>query len=302
MTGTKRSLRSALMPAVITLLGYQREFRSADRMLDGVAELLVRPETFAPPRSLSRSVRFSVRSVQGWPVYTMTPKTRLSGRRVLFAHGGAWVHQISVWHWRLLAELATATGAEFVVPIYPVAPIGTAQEVIPIVADLVEELIDEVGEEDVTVLGDSAGGTIALATAMLLRDRRIPAPRDVILIAPALDLSLTDPLIARIQPTDPWLAVPGARAAADLWRGTLPVSDPLVSPLHGSLDGLGRITVFSGTHDILNADALALDRKARATGHPLDFHHEPNLLHNYPLLPIPEGATARRAIAEVLRS
>jgi acetyl esterase/lipase len=303
MTRTKRSLRSAFMPAVITVLGYQREFRSADRMLRVVDDILVRPEPFVPPRSLDRFARLSVRHVQGWPVYTMTPKAPLSvsGHRAVYAHGGAWVHQITAWHWRLLAELVATTGTEFVVPIYPLAPIGTAETVIPAFADLLEELIAEVGDERVAILGDSAGGTVALASAMVLRDRRGVTPRDILLIAPALDLSFTDPLIARIQPSDPWLAVPGTRAAADLWRGTLPVSDPLVSPIHGSLDGLGRITLFSGTHDILNADALALVRKARATGHPLDFHQAPNMLHNHPLLPIPEGATARRAIAEVLR-
>jgi acetyl esterase/lipase len=301
MTRTKRSLRSALLPAVITLLGYQGQFRSADRMLRVVDELLVRPEPFAPPRCLDRSVRFTVGHLQGWPVYTMTPKSTLSGRRAVYAHGGAWVHQITAWHWRLLAELVAATGTEFVVPIYPLAPIGTAGTVIPAFADLLEELIAEVGDERVAILGDSAGGTIALASAMVLRDRRGATPCDLLLIAPALDLNLTDPLIARIQPTDPWLAVPGLRAAADRWRGTLPVSDPLVSPIHGSLDGLGRITLFSGTHDILNADALALVRKARATGHPLDFHQAPNMLHNHPLLPIrrerQRGARSQRFFA-----
>jgi len=282
------------------LIGYQREFRSAERTLRGARERVVRPEQFAPPRSLDRAMQFSVRHVQGWPVYTVTPRRGRSGRRALYAHGGAWVHDISYWHWRLIAGLATATGTEFVVPIYPLVPVGTAETVIPVVADLVEELTAEVGAGRVTVMGDSAGGTIALATAMLLRDRGASVPGNVVLIAPALDLSFTDPLIPRIQPKDPWLAVPGARAAAEGWRGTLPIEHPLVSPLHGSLEGLGRITLFSGTHDILNADALALARKARAVGHGLDFHSVPNMLHVYPLLPIPEGASARRVISDLL--
>jgi len=171
---------------------------------------------------------------------------------------------------------------------------------VPVVADLAGQLVDEVGAANVALLGDSAGGTIALASAMRLRDRGVPSPAEVVLISPALDLRFTDPLIPRIQPTDPWLAVPGGRAAAESWSGDLPLTDPLVSPLFGDLDGIGRITLFSGTHDILNADALALVRKARSTGHPLDYHQQPNLLHVYPLLPIPEGAAARREIAAVL--
>lgn len=287
VTRTPRSVRSTAIRSAITLLGYQREFRSAERTVGGAFERVVRPEPFAPPRFFDRSVRFSARRVQGWPVYTVTPKAGASGRRAVYAHGGAWVHEISFWHWRLLGQLADATGTEFVVPIYPLVPLGTAETVVPVFADLAEELIGEVGGEHVALLGDSAGGTIALATAMLLRDRGVPAPREVILIAPALDLSFSDPLIPRIQPTDPWLAVPGGRAAAERWRGALPISHPLVSPIYGSLEGLGRITLFSGTHDILNADALALDRRARAERHPFDFHQVPNMLHVYPLLPIP---------------
>jgi acetyl esterase/lipase len=300
MTRTKRSIRSQMVRAAIALLGYQREFRSGERMIRGAVERVVRPEPFAPPKALDRGVRISARRVEGWPVYTVIPKAGRSDRRVLYAHGGGWVHEISYWHWRLIAGLASATGAEFVVPIYPLAPVGTAETVVPVVAELAEELIAEVGPARVALMGDSAGGSIALAAAMLLRDRNVAAPRDVVLISPALDLSFTDPLIPRIQPKDPWLAVPGARAAAECWRGNRLISDPLVSPVHGSLDGLGRITMFSGSHDILYADALALERKARANGHPLDFHRVPNMLHVYPLLPIPEGATARRTIAEVL--
>jgi acetyl esterase/lipase len=300
MTRTRRSLLSALVPTAVTLLGYKREFSSAERTLALAERHVTRPEPHTPPRTIRPSVDVTLRTDMPWPVYTLTPKTGRGSGRAVYAHGGAWVHEISPFHWWLMAELAVKTGTEFTVPIYPLVPIGTAGDVVPVVADLAAALVDEVGAESVTLLGDSAGGTIALAAAMLLRDRGVPAPRDVILIAPALDLRFTDPLIARIQPSDPWLAVPGPRAAGDLWRGDLPIEDPLVSPLFGSLAGIGRITVFTGTHDITHADAVALLRKARADGHPLDFQQKPNMLHDYPLLPIPEGADARRRIADIL--
>jgi acetyl esterase/lipase len=244
----------------------------------------------------------AARRVAGWPVYTVRPKSGPVPNRALYLHGGAWVHEISPWHWRLIAELAVQASVEITVPIYPLVPTGTAGEVVPVVADLAEELLAAVGADSVTLLGDSAGGTIALAAAMLVRDRAVvPATAAVVLIAPALDLRFTDPLIPRIQPTDPWLAVPGPRAAAERWRGDLPLEHPLVSPIFGRLAGLGRITVFTGTHDITNADAHALVRRARAEAHPLDLHERANLLHDYPLHPIPEGADARRAIARVVR-
>lgn len=301
MTRTPRSIRSALLAVAVPYLGWQRELASAERTMRRATEHQLRPEPYSPPRRLDRRVRVAVRRVAGWPVYTVRPRSGQVDRRAVYTHGGAWVHEISSWHWRLVAELAISACVEVTVPIYPLVPVGTAAEVVPAVADLAEALVADVGPDRVSLLGDSAGGTIALAAAMLLRDRGGPCPAEIVLIAPSLDLRFTDPLIPVIQTKDPWLAVPGPRAAAERWRGDLPLEHPLVSPMFGGLARLGRITVFTGTHDITNADAHAVARRARQAGHPFVLHERPNLLHDYPLQPIPEGAAARRMIATLLR-
>jgi acetyl esterase/lipase len=300
VTHSRRSLRSALLTPIIRGMGGKREFSSPELTMRRAEEHLLRPESFAPPKNIDKTVRITVREVGGWPVYTVTPRDRPANRRALYAHGGAWVHEISPFHWWLVARLAVNTGTEFTVPIYPLVPRGTAAEVVPGVADLAAELVAEAGASGVVLLGDSAGGTIALAAAMLLRDRGVPAPRDIVLIAPVIDLTFSDPLIYEIEPRDPWLNVPGPKSVAELWRGDLPIDHPLVSPVNAPLDGIGRITLFSGTRDITHADAIALARKARAEGHPLDFHQRANMIHVYPLLPIPEGAEARGTIEAVL--
>ncbi|WP_406428694.1 alpha/beta hydrolase fold domain-containing protein [Streptomyces sp. NBC_00147] len=297
------SLISRAMPTVVRLRGAKKVFSSAEAVRKQALARSLRPTGYAPPPGLERTVDLAVRRVAGWPVYDVTPHgTRDSGRRAIYLHGGAYINEIAPQHWKLIAQVAVETGTRVTVPIYPLAPLATAAEVVPAVTDLAAEILGEGAHTALSLIGDSAGGGMALAVAVHLRDRGQPAPARTILISPWLDISLTDPRITLLEDRDPWLAVPGARYAGDLYRGALPIDHPHVSPLLADLTGLNPITLFSGTHDILNADARRLAARATATGVELDFHEAPEMLHVYPLLPIPEGRAARAALCAALLS
>ena len=308
------SVPARLMPLIMTVRGSKRQFSTAEATLHRMSRLQVRPAGFAPPRFLP-GVDVAVATIAGWPVYTITPRARAVPRRALYLHGGAYVFEIARQHWQLVARLAVSTATSFTVPIYPLAPAATASTIVRVATDLAETLVAEVGADRVSILGDSAGGGMALAVAMQLRDRarrdRVEGvePRQLdshgsqprtILISPWLDISGTDPQLAVIAPRDPWLAVPGSHAAGAVYRGELDEDDPRVSPIHGDLTGLGPITMLSGTRDILNADATRLVTRARSENIPLDYHEVPEMIHVWPLLPIPEARTARRVIAAAM--
>ncbi|MDP5183045.1 alpha/beta hydrolase [Blastococcus sp. BMG 814] len=292
---------SRLLPPLLRLLGFRKEFERPELLLQGVQDRLLRPVPYGPHRGLGPvEVEVDVHHATGWPVYRVLPRDRTPDRAAVYVHGGAWVNQIHPLHWRLVARLAARSGAAITVPVYPLAPVGTAATVVPQVADLIAALVDRHGAGRVTAMGDSAGGQIALSAALLLRDRGVPPLHRTVLVSPALDLTLANPEIDLVEPRDPWLARPGTRAAIELWRGELPLTDPLVSPLFGELAGLGPLTVFSGTRDITSPDTRLLVDRARAAGVPVDHHEEEGLVHVHPLLPVPEGRRARRVMAEVL--
>jgi hypothetical protein len=104
-------------------------------------------------------------------------------------------------------------------------------------------------------MGDSAGGGMTVAVALQLRDRGLAAPYRTVLISPWLDISVAAPDISALAAKDHELAPPGLVAAGELYRGEVPAEDPRVSPINGGPFGLGPITLFSGTHDILHSDA-----------------------------------------------
>ena len=290
-----------VLPLVITLRGSKRMFSSAERTLASVAKLEKNPARFEPPARITRSHTVERSDVTGWPVFTVSPRAGATNRRVVYLHGGCYVFEIDPVHWAFIAKIADEAGVTVIVPIYPLAPVGVASTVVAAAADLVASAIADVGAENVSVVGDSAGGGMALAVAMELRDRGLDPLHAIVLISPWLDVSCTDPRVAELAPRDPWLAAPGLRAAGALYQGDLTADHWRVSPINGSFEGLAPITMFSGTRDILNADAHRFAALTDAANVPITFIEAEGMLHVYPILPMPEGDEARAVIVTDIR-
>ncbi|GGN90236.1 alpha/beta hydrolase fold domain-containing protein [Nocardia rhizosphaerihabitans] len=288
-----------VVPAYLRITRANRNYVSAEAAREHVRRLSAAPLHYAPPRRL-RGVVVSKSEDRGWPVYTLTPVSGPSRGGLVYAHGGGWVGEIAPQHWHLAARLAAQLRLTVTVPIYPLIPFGTAAQVIPRFAEIVTDSHARYGPT--FVAGDSAGGQIALSTALRLRDTAGTTVPRTVLISPALDLTLENPLIAEVLPRDPWLGREGGLVFGEMWSGDLPMKDPIVSPLFGDFTGLGPLTVFTGTEDILNPDAHLLLGKARAAGVDIDFHEGHGLVHVYPLTPSREGQQARRHIVETLRA
>ena len=254
-----------------------------------------------PPWFLTLGLNVQQTQFDGMPVWTLLPQSP-SGQYVVAVHGGAYVAQISLFHWWTYADMARDTGATIVVPLYPLAPEGTAGTVVPETADFISDVIDEHGASNVSVLGDSAGGGIALAAVQELVSRGLPTPRRMVLLSPWLDATVSDPASQTIDPYDPSLDVPHLQQDGRLWAGDLDPSDPVVSPLFGSLAGLPPTAVFSGSLDLLTPETLDLQRWAADEGLTnFTFVLRNGLIHDWAIFPfIPEAITVRPQIYQGL--
>lgn len=294
------SLTSRLVPIYLRVTRAQRTYRTAEAAERRVADRTAHPQSFEPPRRMRADVTVTRSEVGGWPVFTIAPADGDVQGALVYLHGGAWVNEVAPQHWQLVAQLAAEARLRVTLPIYPLVPRGTAAEVVGGTVDLLLAARAEYGTA--SVAGDSAGGQIALSAAIALRDGHGVTLAHTVLIAPALDLSMKNPEMDVVQPSDPWLAKPGTRVFIDLWRNDLPLDDPRVSPLETELAGLGPLTVLCGTRDILHPDATLLVSKARAAGVDVAWHEGEGLVHVYPLTPTPEGRAARAEIVAVLGS
>lgn len=248
-----------------------------------------------PTAAMARDLHIALETVAGREVYRVRSKrVPQKAARVVYFHGGAYVRPITGFHWRLLAELAHATGVELVVPLYPLAPEHHGLAALAF-AQLVHAREAAQGEP-LFLMGDSAGGGLALALAAALRDQGERSAHRLVLITPWVDVELPHPDAPSIEPRDPMLAVVGARLAGQMYAGALPTSHPVVSPIHGELHGLPPMTLFVAGRDILGPDAMAFADKARTSGCEVDVRVAPDMVHVWPLLGFAE---ARSAIAEM---
>ena len=237
----------------------------------------------------------------GFPSYTLTRRGTTPSRTIVYLHGGGFVAPIDPWQVRYAARMATELEAHVVVPDYPLTPEHTWRDVHGPIVELVERLLHE--DEDVTIIGDSAGGGLALAVALAVRDRGGPQPSRLLLIAPWVDLTTSTPETYEVTETDPWLFIGKMKAYAEWWAGSADdLARPEVSPGLADLAGLPPALMFFGTRDSLAPGGRLLTRRSREAGWPLTSIEEPGLIHVYPLLPfVPEAGSAWKQTLEFLR-
>ena len=253
-----------------------------------------------PPFFVTADLNVERDSIAGLPVYVLTPPAA-TGAAVVALHGGAYVAEASLFHWELYADLARKTGATVIVADYPLIGEagGTADIVVPQTAELISKVIATRGAENTYVLGDSAGGGLALAAVQLLVASGAATPRRMVLLAPWLDATVSDAASATVD--DPLLNVPSLVRFGEQWAGELGPTHPWASPINGSLDGLPPITVFSGSLDLLSPQALRLRERALAEGADITFELRNGLMHAYPIFFfLPDALAERPAIYRAL--
>lgn len=236
----------------------------------------------------------------GFPSYVVARRGRAPRRTIYYLHGGGYVAPIDPFHVRYATRLAAALDARVVMPDYPLAPEHTWRDSHDTLVADAARWADEPG--GIVLAGDSAGGGLAMAVAMGMRDAGATAPTQLLLHAPWVDLTTSTPETAHFAEQDPWLSLGKLKAYAGWWAGEPgDLSRPEVSPALGDLAGLPPALMFYGTRDTLAPGCRLLARRAEEAGWDLTAVEEPDLIHVHGLLPlIPEARRAFRHAVEFL--
>ncbi|QTD56718.1 alpha/beta hydrolase [Parasphingorhabdus cellanae] len=250
-----------------------------------------------PGRWFKKHTQINEHSIDGHKIYEIEPNQGASRHHIFYLHGGGYAFQIVLVHWATIKKLIKAAGASVTVPLYPLAPEHDWSQSYPVVMQAYEKAAAKYGAQNITVMGDSAGGGFSLGLTQMLRDQGKPLPGKVILLSPWLDATASDPSQQELEQHDVLLSVQGARTAGQFWagEGNDPSAFP-VSPLFASIDNLPPIALFCGSHDLLYADALRLKDKAKKHRADIALYVGEKMQHVWMLLPIREAKLAREQI------
>lgn len=131
----------------------------------------------------------------------------------------------------------------------------------------------------VAVAGDSAGGTLALAMMLALRDAGSPPPCAAALFSPATDLAGTGDSLRDNARRDAMFRPEGLRRLAAAYLGGADPRTPLASPLYGDLAGLPPLLLHAGEREMLRDDSVRLAERARAAGVEVELRVWPVVPH-----------------------
>jgi epsilon-lactone hydrolase len=246
-----------------------------------------------------RGTRYESVTIAGVPVEQVRPPQAATNGTLIYLHGGGYALGSAKGYRGLVAHLATAAGMTALIPDYSRAPDAqypiALEEMVAVYTRLLEDGLDP---KTTVIAGDSAGGGLTLALAMVLRDRDIPAPAALGLICPWADLAL-DIDQKRAVLRDPLILPAMCAEWAPQYAGAADPRLPGISPARADVMGLPPIVMQTAGDDPISVDADKIEAAIAATGTGiLDHRRFANLWHDFHLQ-VSVLDEAREAVADL---
>ena len=221
-------------------------------------------------------------------------------RVILYLHGGAFIVETPGIHAGLVARIGAQARSRALMPSYRLAPEFPCPAALDDCIAAYRFLLDNgFAAADIVIVGDSAGGNLALGLLLRARDEGLPLPAGAVVISPVTDALLSGDSLRRNEGHD-------AMFAPSLFHAMLPLylpdptlrSHPHVSPLHADLEGLPPILVLVGSTELLLDDSVRFASKCSSAT--LEVWHD--MPHVFPLFDfLPEAAHATQRIGRFVR-
>lgn len=238
--------------------------------------------------------------IAGVPCIRCTPEASRGDGILVYAHGGGYVLGSAAGYEVAVSRLCQHLGRTLVIPDYRRAPEVPAPAAVDDLSGVAATFLDA-EDGPVTLMGDSAGGGLALGVAQRLRDvRAVSDPRvaGMVLFSPWVDLRCETPSMVAREDEDPIVRPHWLRAFASMYAGSRPLGDPEVSSGLGTMEGLPATLIEVGGREVLRDDALALREALLRAGVEVELWEDPEGIHVWQIY-LPWLPEARQSVVRV---
>ena len=207
-----------------------------------------------------------------------------SGRTILYFFGGGYMVGTPATRRKTAGHLALAAGAQVLVPNYRLAPEHPFPAAVEDAVRAYQWLLDQGGHPPkIFLTGDSAGGGLAVATAIALRDRHLPMCAGIVAISPWTDLTCSGESMTSRAAVDIEITRAGLLEMASNYLHGADPAQPLASPVLADLSGLPPLLCLVGGDEVLLDDSVRLVRNAGVAGIDATLSITAGMQHIFPI-------------------
>ena len=212
---------------------------------------------------------------------TVTPAAKSPGI-ILYLHGGGYVYGSLESHRHLASELGRAAGARAIALDYRRAPEDPFPAALDDAVAAWRALLELGQPQHLALAGDSAGGGLAVALMVRLRELGLPQPTCCLLFSPWVDMLAQGATYTTNAARDPVVGREIINFCARQYIGNALVDNPLASPVRADLRGIAPLTIFAGSTETLMDDSVQLARNAGLADVPVRLEIWPGMFHIWP--------------------
>jgi monoterpene epsilon-lactone hydrolase len=237
--------------------------------------------------------------IKNLQAYWIRNSGQTSSKALIYLHGGGYILGSATTNVALPVRINQSSGIPVLSVEYRLAPEN------PFPAGLMDALgayrwLLAHGHDasSIGVFGDSAGGGLALALALIARDEGLPQPGALAVLSPSTDQTRSGDTQTTLGAFDPILGE-GIGSPGHVYAGDTPLTNPLISPVYADLTGIGPLLIQVGTRERLLSGSVRLARRAREAGVDVTLDVWEGMWHVWQDNPtVPEAAQASQEISE----
>tara|TARA_B110000196_G_scaffold59262_1_gene49237 strand:- start:1628 stop:2533 length:906 start_codon:yes stop_codon:yes gene_type:complete len=235
----------------------------------------------AGARPLAKGVEGTLINASGVTAEMQIPEGAASDAVILYFHGGGYVGGSIASHRNLTGNLALASKCQLLSVEYRLAPENPHPAAVEDAINSYKWLLSEgYDPKKIAISGDSAGGGLAIAAQLKIRDEGLPLPVASAPISPWIDMGLSGDTMSSRQSRDPLIRLDLIREFKSQFLGPNNNSnDPYASPLQADLSGLPPMLIHVGDDEMLLSDSERLAEKASAAGVSVTLEVWPEMIH-----------------------